>query len=60
MLVVDVIRVNYYPFLAFSDLTCHVEGTGIVFFLVALCYDVVTFLVVWISLRSLGFIGYGR
>ena len=26
---VDVISVDAYPFLAFSDLTCHVEDTGI-------------------------------
>ena len=25
---VVVISVNAYPFLAFSDLTCHLEGTG--------------------------------
>ena len=29
MLVVAVITVNVYPFLAFSDLTCHLEDTGI-------------------------------
>ena len=29
MLVVDVISVDAYPFLAFSDLTCHLEDTGI-------------------------------
>ena len=29
MLVVAVITVNAYPFLAFSDLTCHLEETGI-------------------------------
>ena len=28
-LVVAVISVDIYPFLAFSDLTCHLEGTGI-------------------------------
>ena len=27
--VVAVISVNAYPFLAFSDLTCHLEDTGI-------------------------------
>ena len=32
MLVVAVITVNAYPFLAFSDLTCHLEETGIVVF----------------------------
>ena len=29
MVVVVVIRVNAYPFLAFSDLTCDLEDTGI-------------------------------
>ena len=29
MLVVAVISVDAYPFLAFSDLTCHLEDTGI-------------------------------
>ena len=29
MLVVVVISVDAYPFLAFSDLTCHLEDTGI-------------------------------
>ena len=29
MLVVAVISVNAYPFLAFSDLICHLEDTGI-------------------------------
>ena len=29
MLVVAVINVDAYPFLAFSDLTCHLEGMGI-------------------------------
>ena len=29
MLVVAVISVDAYPFLAFSDLTCHPEVTGI-------------------------------
>ena len=28
---VVVIRIDAYPFLAFSDLTCHLEDTGIVF-----------------------------
>ena len=28
-LLVDVISVDAYPFLAFSDLTCHFEDTGI-------------------------------
>ena len=32
MLVVAVISVDAYPFLAFSDLTCHLEDTGIVVF----------------------------
>ena len=30
-LVVAVINVDAYTFLAFSDLTCHLEDTGIVF-----------------------------
>ena len=29
MLVVAVINVDAYPFLAFSELTCHLEDTGI-------------------------------
>ena len=29
MLVVAVISVDAYPFLAFSDLICHLEDTGI-------------------------------
>ena len=29
MLVVAVISVDAYPFFAFSDLTCHLEDTGI-------------------------------
>ena len=29
MLVVAVISIDGYPFLAFSDLTCHLEDTGI-------------------------------
>ena len=29
MLVVAVISVDAYPFLVFSDLTCHLEDTGI-------------------------------
>ena len=33
--VVAVISVNAYPFLAFSDLTCHLEDTE--YFLIALC-----------------------
>ena len=32
MLVAAVIGVDDYPFLAFSDLTCHRENTGIVAF----------------------------
>ena len=32
MLVLAVISVDAYLFLAFSDLTCHLEGTGIVVF----------------------------
>ena len=34
---VAVISVNAYLFLAFSDLTCHLEDMGIGFFLLALC-----------------------
>ena len=37
MLVVAVICVDAYPFLAFSDLTCHLEDTQIGVFLVELC-----------------------
>ena len=33
MLVVAVISVDAYPFLGFSDLTCHLEGRGIGVFL---------------------------
>ena len=44
--------------LAFSDLMCHVEDTGIG--VVWLHSAVVTFLVVWIFLRSMGVIFYGR
>ena len=29
MLVVAVINIDAYPFLAFSDLTCHLEDTGL-------------------------------
>ena len=29
MLVVAVISLDAYPFLTFSDLACHLEGTGI-------------------------------
>ena len=29
MLLVAMISVDAYPFLAFSDLTCHLEDTGI-------------------------------
>ena len=32
MLVITVISVDVYPFLAFLDLTCHLEETGIGFF----------------------------
>ena len=32
VLVVAVISVDTYPFLAFSDLTCHLKDTGIVVF----------------------------
>ena len=38
MLAVPVISVDAYPFLAFSDLTCHLEGTGIGVFLLQ-CAD---------------------
>ena len=37
-MVVAVISVDAYPFLAFSDLTCHLEDTGIG---VALCHLIV-------------------
>ena len=37
---VVVISVDYYPFLAFSDLTCHLEDT-ITCFLVALCHAII-------------------
>ena len=33
MLVIAVISVDAYPFLAFSDVACHLEDTGIGFFL---------------------------
>ena len=36
---VAVINVDAYPFLAFSELTCHLEDTGC--FLVALCQLIV-------------------
>ena len=32
MLVLAVINVDAYPFLAFMDLTCHVKNTGLGFF----------------------------
>ena len=38
MLMVAVISADAYPFLAFSDLTCHLEDTRIGVFLVALCH----------------------
>ena len=41
MLVVAVISVDAYPFLAFSDLTCHLEDTGMGVFMVALCRMIV-------------------
>ena len=59
ILVVTVISVDAYHFLAFSDLTCLTEDTGMCF-LVALCCGGVTFLLVWIFPRSLGVICYGR
>ena len=41
MLVVAVISVDAYPFLAFSDLTCHLEDTGIgVFYFVFSCFSI--------------------
>ena len=40
-MVVAVISIDAYPFLAFSDLTCHLEDTGIGVFLVALCHLIV-------------------
>ena len=41
MLVVAVINVDAYPFLAFSDLICHLEDTGMGVFMVALCLMIV-------------------
>ena len=41
MLVLAVINVDVYPFLAFSDLTYCLEDTGIGVFLVALCHLIV-------------------
>ena len=52
-LVVAVISLDAYPFLAFSDLTCVLEDTGIGAFWL---YSAV----VWIFLRSLGVICYSR
>ena len=34
---IAVISVDAYPFLALSDLTCHLEDTGMGVFMVALC-----------------------
>ena len=41
MLVIAVISDDAYPFLAFSDLNCHLEDKGIGYFLVALFYLIV-------------------
>ena len=67
MLVVAVISVDAYPFLAFSDLTCHLEDTGIgVFWLHCAAWfthgsaSLQLFPVVWIFLRTLGVICYDR
>ena len=38
---VAVTSADVYPFLAFSDLTCHLQDTGIRCFLVALCHLIV-------------------
>ena len=38
---VAVISVDAYPFLAFSDLNCHPDDTGIRCFLVVLCHLIV-------------------
>ena len=66
---VAVISVDAYPFLTFSDLTCHLEDTGIGG-LVPLCCLIVRrlnleistkrFPMVWIFLRSMGVICYER
>ena len=60
MLVVAVISVDAYSIFGFlrPDLSHWRYGNRC--FLVALCCGVVTFLVVWIFLRSLGVICYGR
>ena len=41
MLVIAVISVDAYPFLAFSELTCHLEDTEIRCCLLALCRQIV-------------------
>ena len=46
---VAVISVDVYPFLSFSDLTCHLEDTGIGVFWLHLIF-----------LKSLGVISYDR
>ena len=38
---VAVISVDAYPFLVFSDLTCHLEDKGMGVFMVALCRMIV-------------------
>ena len=38
---VAVINVDAYPFMAFSNLNCHLEGMGIGVFLFALCHLIV-------------------
>ena len=40
-LMVVVISIDAYPFLAFSDLTCHLEHTSYKCFLVALCLVII-------------------
>ena len=51
-LVVAVISVDAYPFMAFSNLNCHLEGMGIGVFLFALCHLIVrrpNLEVIWID-----------
>ena len=57
---VAVISVDAYPFFGFLRPDVSPCRYGNRCFLVALCCGVVTFLVVWIFLRSMGVICYGR
>ena len=59
-LVVAVISVDAYPFFGFLRPDVSPWRYRNRCFLVALCCGVVTFLVVWIFLRSMGVICYGR